>query len=155
MSDDSEIAAELANIKAEIQEVRKDIQFAVAPKFLEISIQTNDLVELSIDYWRFEHKMKKTLEKMEESHKKSLENSLERIKRYLDKNDIEVIDHTDQEFDQGQNLEILAVEHDPKAKVDTIKETKEPTVLLKGQVVHIGKVIVVTKKEVDETDKNE
>ena len=95
MSDDSEIAAELANIKAEIQEVRKDIQFAVAPKFLEISIQTNDLVELSIDYWRFEHKMKKTLEKMEESHKKSLENSLERIKRYLDKNDIEVIDHTD------------------------------------------------------------
>ncbi len=155
MPDDSEIAAALANIKVGIQEVRKDIQFAVAPKFLELSIQTNDLVELAIDYWRFEHKMRKALEKIEGSHKESLENSLERIKRYLDKNDIEIIDHTNQEFDQGQNLEILAVEHDPKVKVDTIKETREPTILLKGQVIHIGKVIVATKKEVDETDENE
>jgi hypothetical protein len=147
MPNDPEVASELASIKAEIQEVRKDIQFAVAPKFLEISIQTNDLVELAIDYWRLEHRMGKVFVSMEKNQKENLESSLQRIKRYLDKNDIEIIDHTNQKYDEGQNLEILAVEHDPKAKVDTIKETKEPTVLLKGQVIHIGKIIVASRKE--------
>ena len=147
MSIDPEVASELANIKAEIQEVRKDIQFAVVPKFLKISIQTNDLVELAIDYWRLEHRMGKVFVSMEKNQKENLESSLQRIKRYLDKNDIAIIDHTNQKYDEGQNLEILAVEHDPKAEVDTIKETKEPTVLLKGQVIHIGKIIVASRKD--------
>lgn len=62
MSNDPEVALELASIKAGIQEVRKDIQFAVAPKFLEVSIQTKDLVELAIDYWRLERRMEKIRE---------------------------------------------------------------------------------------------
>lgn len=147
MSNDPEVALELASIKAGIQEVRKDIQFAVAPKFLEVSIQIKDLVELAIDYWRLERRMEKVFVSIEQNQKENLESSLQRIKRYLDKNDIEIIDHTNQKYDEGQNLEILAVEHDPEAEVDTIKETKEPTVLLKGQVIHIGKIIVSSRKE--------
>lgn len=150
MEDD--IQKELADINEQLADIRKEIIFAVAPKFLEVSTEVDDLVELAIDYWRLEHRMGKAIATLEKSSKENIESSLERIKRYLDKNDIEIIDHTNQKYDEGQNLEILAVEHDPKAREDTIKETKEPTVLLKGQVIHIGKIIVVSKKEQEDEE---
>lgn len=142
---------EIAGINEQLSEIRKEIMYSVAPKFLELSVEVNDLVELAIDYWRLEHRLGKALVSMDKAQKESLESSLQRIKRYLEKNDIEIIDHTNQKYDEGQNLEILAVEHDPKAKENTIKETKEPTVLLKGQVIHIGKIIV-TSREIPEVE---
>jgi hypothetical protein len=136
----------LNTISLELLEIRKDIQYAVAPKFLEFSAQTNDLVELGIDFWRMKQRMDKILGTLPENQKKILENSLERIKRYIDKNDIEIVDHTNQKYDEGLNLDVLAVEKDAGVLEAIIKETKEPTILYKGQVVHIGKVIVVSKE---------
>lgn len=151
-SDDGEsknLAEELSKIKSEILEVRKDIQYSVAPRFLEISIQTNDLVELSIDFWRMEQRINRIAKTLPNNQKEILENSLQKIKRYLDKNDIEIVDHTGQKYSEGLNLEILAVEKDESVKVTVIKETKEPTILHKGQVVHMGKVIVVSKEDLE------
>lgn len=150
--EDNNIQKEIASINEQLADIRKEIMYSVAPKFLELSVEVNDLVELAIDYWRLEHRLGKMFASMEKNQKENLESSLQRIKRYLDKNDVEIIDHTNQKYDEGQNLEILAVEHDPKAKENTIKETKEPTVLLKGQVIHIGKIIVTSreKSEVEE-----
>jgi hypothetical protein len=74
------------------------------------------------------------------------QNSINKLKRYLEKNDIEIIDHTNQKYTEGENLEILAVEEDAKLEYPIIKETKEPTILYKGQVVRKGKIILLTKK---------
>ena len=49
---EEELRKELAEIKEGIADIQKDILYAVAPKFLEISIQANDLIEFSIDFWR-------------------------------------------------------------------------------------------------------
>ena len=122
--EDNNIQKEIASINEQLADIRKEIMYSVAPKFLELSVEVNDLVELAIDYWRLEHRLGKMFASMEKNQKENLESSLQRIKRYLDKNDVEIIDHTNQKYDEGQNLEILAVEHDPKAKENTIKETK-------------------------------
>jgi hypothetical protein len=139
----------LNSIQLELSEIRKDIQYSIAPRFLEISIQTNDLVELSIDFWRMEQRINRMAGTLPKEQKEILENSLQKIKRYLNKNDIEIVDHTGQKYNEGLNLEILAVEKDEGIKNTIIKETKEPTILHKGQVVHIGKVIVVSKEDLE------
>lgn len=143
------IIKEMLNIQLQIEELRKDIQYSVAPRFLETSIQTDDLIELSIDLWRMEQRLNRITKTLPNDQKEILENSLHKIKRYLDKNDIEIVDHTNQKYNEGQNLEILAVEKDINASEIMIKETKEPTILHKGQVIHIGKVIVVSKEDVE------
>jgi len=134
-----------SSIYLQILEARKDIHSVVAPKFLNISIETNDLIELAVEIWRLESRLNKSLHSSSESQKEMIHNSIKKIKRYLDKNDIEIMDYTNQKFNDGRNLDILSIETDPKISHSIIKETKEPTIMLKGQVVRKGKVIVLAK----------
>jgi hypothetical protein len=81
-----------------------------------------------------------------------LNNSIQKIKRYLDKNDIEIVDHTNQKFNEGRNLDVLAVEKSLDISESIIKETKEPTILHKNQVVHKAKVIILEKSSEEITN---
>lgn len=149
---EKELKEELAGLKNSIEDIRKEIIWAVSPKFLELSAAASDLVELAIDYWRMENKINKIVEQLNKEQREGVANSIHRIKRYLDKNDIEIIDHTNQKYDENENLEILTVEKNPKIKEPKIIETKEPTILYKGHVIHIGKVIVEADVEEDDDE---
>jgi len=145
-----EILNNISKILVEVAETRKDIESSVTPKFLEVSPQVKDLIELSIEIWRLESRLNKILPTLQENQKETITNSVQKIKRYLEKNDIGLEDYTNHKFNEGRNLDILAVEKDSKIVEPIIKETKEPTVLFKGQVVRKGKVIILegeNKKE--------
>ncbi len=147
MEDLEKINKSLSEIHSQISEVRKDIQSAVVPKFLNVSIQVNDLVEHAIELWRLQNRINKMLENIPENQREIISNSLKKLMRYLEKNDIEIVDYTNQKFNEGRNLDILAVEKDENASEPVIKETKEPTILFKGQVIRKGKVIVLEKEK--------
>ena len=141
---------ELSNISndmiiKEIKAVRNDIKESIVPKFVEVSIQTKDLVEHAIELWRLESRLKPILTDSDEI-KELIVNSITKLKRYLEKNDIAVIDHTNQKYNDGLNLEILAIEKEINVTESIVKETKEPTVTHKGKVVNRGKVIVLMKE---------
>lgn len=140
---------EMSNINAQISEIRKDIQTAVTPKFLDLSLKLKDIIELSVDVWRMENRLDKVLSNLPENQKENLENSIQKIKRYLEKNDIETIDYTNKKFNDGLTIDILAVEKDSTIPESIVKETKEPTVMYKGQVVKRGKVVVLEKSSND------
>ena len=145
MADLEKINENLAKIFSQISEVRKDIQSAVAPTFFNVSVQTNDLIEHAIELWRLQNRLSKIIENIPENQREILHNSIKKLMRYLEKNDLEIIDYTNQKFNEGRNLDILAVEQDEKISEPIIKETKEPTILFKGQVIRKGKVIVLEK----------
>jgi hypothetical protein len=65
------------------------------------------------------------------------------MKRFLDKNDIDVIDYTNKKYNEGLNLDVLAVEKDSNLKEAIIKETHEPAITLKGKIVKKAKVILL------------
>jgi len=151
-----EIMGELSTISSKISETQKDIHEVIAPKFLNVSIQLRDLIELSIEIWRLENRLKKVVVSLEDNQKEALFNSIQKLKRYIEKNDIEVVDHTNQKFNDGRNLDVLSVEKGQNITESIIKETKEPTILCKGQVVNKGKVIILTNEEKSESGgKNE
>ena len=128
-----------------IAEIRNDMVSVIAPKFLDVSIQIKDLIELAVDIWRMEQRLNKVMPFIPENQKVLFENSIQKLKRYLNKNEIEIIDHTNQVFNEGRNLDIIAVEKGFDISESIIKQTIEPTIMCKSHVVHKGKVIVLEK----------
>ena len=147
MADLEKINDTLVEIRSQISEVRKDIQSSIVQKFLNVSIQTKDLVEHAIELWKLENRIYKILDTLPEEQKEIFTNSIKKMMRYLEKNDIEIVDYTNQKFNDGRNLDIIAVEQDEKISEPIIKETKEPTILFKGQVIRKGKVIILVKDQ--------
>lgn len=145
----NQIIKEMNDIRLQILETRKDIESVIAPKFIDVSIQTKDLIDLAVEIWRMEQRLNKIILTLPENQQDLFSNSIQKLKRYLDKNDVSIVDHTNQKFNEGRNLDILSVEKNTDITESIIKETKEPTILYKGQVIHKGKVIVLEKSESD------
>jgi len=137
------------NIKKEFEDlylkINEDIRYSVSPKFIELSINTKDLIELAVEIWRIEKRIGDSLANLSDNQKTGMESSLRKIKTYLNKNDIEVIDYTKQNYNDGLNLDVLSIEKRAKSATSIIKETIEPTILCKGQVVKKAKVILQGK----------
>jgi len=132
-----------------ISQNQKDVEYEKTEKVISESITTKDLMNLGIDVWRMEQRLNKIMQTIPETSQNLLKNSVQKIKRYLDKNDIEIVDYTNQKFNEGRNLDILAVEKSSNILESIIKETKEPTILHKNQVVNKGKVIILEKNTED------
>lgn len=127
--------------------IKNDINFAVGPKFINLSPVAEDLFLLAVEVWRIEQRLLKLKVISPEIQNQGIVNSLQKIKRYFEKNDIEIVDYTDQKFNEGLNIDILSVEKDSNVNEPTVKETVEPSVLYKGQVVRKAKIILVTKQD--------
>ena len=115
-----------------------------ASKTLELSLGVNDLVDHAVEIWRMEQRINKSSSVLPENQLKGLENSLQKMKRYLEKYDIEIVDYKNAKYNDGLNLEVLSIEKDPSLAGPLIKETVEPTIICKGQVVRRAKIILIT-----------
>lgn len=134
-------------ISSQIHDVYKQLKYeirtSVQSKFIELSVAMQDLVELAVEIWRMEQRINKASSSFSENHKKGITSSMEKIKRHLNKYDIEVRDYTGQKYNEGLNLDILSVEQDSTTAEPLIKETVEPAVMCKGQLIKKAKVIVL------------
>jgi hypothetical protein len=139
----------IKNNKKEIEDlylkIKEDIKYSVSPKFIDSSINTKDLIELAVEIWRIEKRIGDLLTNLSDSQKTGMESSIRKIRTYLTKNDIEIIDYTNQKYNEGLNLDVLSIEKKPRLVIPIIKETIEPTILCKGQVVKKAKVILQGK----------
>lgn len=126
------------------KKISEEIKHAVAPKFMELSLGVNDLVDLAVEIWRMEQRISKSASGLPENQLKGLENSIQKLRRYLEKYDIEIVDYKDTKYNEGINLDILSVEKDPSLPEPMVKETVEPTIMLKGQVVRKAKIILLS-----------
>lgn len=108
-------------------------------------VHTQDLTDLAIELWRLEKRLKKVNEKLSEDENKAFRNSIEKLGRFVKKNDLEVIDYTGQTYNVGMNLDILASEKDSQLEQDIIFETHEPAVSHKGILIKKAKVIIHEK----------
>ena len=105
-----------------------------------------DLVSLlSIELWRLE----KRIDKAKENIDNSIVDQFQRIKDVLVKQEIEICDYTDADYNDGMSVKVLHVEEVndlPLGKMKII-ETVKPSIYCKGQVISHGEVIVGKSKE--------
>lgn len=126
--------------------LREQIRESVESKFIEVSPNAKEMIELAVEIWRIEQRISKSASSLAENQMKGLENSVQKLRRYLEKYDVEIVDYKNQKFNEGLNLEILSVEKDPSLAEPIVKETVEPTIMCKGQVVRKAKIILLTNK---------
>jgi hypothetical protein len=125
--------------------INRNIRDVVEPKFLDISSSSASLIELAIEVWRVEKRTAKVAEGLSDEQNKAFENSVTKLKRFLDKNDITFTDYTDQKYNEGLNLDVLSIEKDDSISDSIIKETHEPAVFHKGQLIKKAKVVILEK----------
>lgn len=126
------------------KKISEEIKYAVAPKSINLSTSVAELVELATEVWRIEQRLAKVADILPENQRKGLENSVHKLRRYISNYDIEIVDYTNQKFNDGLNLDVLSVEKDQGVTTPTVKETVEPTILVKGQVVKKAKIILLS-----------
>lgn len=132
-------------LQKHFQLVHKQIKDSVQTKFVDISPNTQSIVEVAIEVWRLEKRLTKAKSDLSEDQNKAFENSISKLKRFLDKNDITYTDYTDQKYNEGLNLDVLNIEKDNSVTESIIKETHEPAVFHKGQLIKKAKVVVLEK----------
>ncbi|MFH1863170.1 MAG: hypothetical protein ABH878_10220 [bacterium] len=139
----------LGDLDRKISKLRKSIEreihSSVKPYFVELTSDAQSMVELATEVWRMEQRFGKFSGEISDNHKRGLESSLQRLKRYLEKNDIEIRDYTSQKYNDGMNVDVLSVEKDESTSSQLVKETVEPAVLHKGQIIKKAKVIITGK----------
>jgi molecular chaperone GrpE (heat shock protein) len=133
-----------SNIKKIHEDLREEIRYSVAPKSIQLSAGVTDFIELAVEIWRIEQRISKSASSLPENQLKGLENSIQKLRRYLEKYDVEIVDYKNQKYNDGLNLEILGVEKDPSISEPIIKEVKEPTIMLRGQVIRKAKIILLS-----------
>lgn len=126
------------------QKIKEDIKFSVTPRMISVSVEANEITDLAVEIWRIEQRIAKSASSLPENQLKGLENSIQKMKRYLEKYDIEVVDYKNTKYNDGLNLDILSVEKDLTLPASMVKETVEPMVMLKGQVVRKAKIILLS-----------
>lgn len=126
------------------RKISEDIKYAVSPKFVELSLGVSDLVDLAVEVWRMEQRIAKSASGLPENQLKGLENSVQKLRRYLEKYDIEIVDYKNTKYNDGLNLDVLSVEKDLTLTEPRVKEVVEPTIMCKGQVVRKAKIILLT-----------
>lgn len=123
--------------------IEQEIRTSIRPRFITISPAMADMIELAVEVWRVERRFQKISPRFSDNERAGLQSSIRKLSRYLEKNDIEIIEYTNQKFNEGLNVDVLSVEKDGENREPKIKETVEPAVLSKGQIVRRAKVVVL------------
>lgn len=111
--------------------------------FVDLSPKSADVVELAVEIWRIQNRLSKASAELPDAQKRGLESSIQKLQKYLDTFRIEIVDHTNQKYNEGLNVNVLSFEIDPTIAAPLIKETIEPTITCDGKVVRKGKVVVI------------
>ncbi|MCB9815831.1 hypothetical protein H6786_00410 [Candidatus Nomurabacteria bacterium] len=128
------------------ERIKNDIKFTFEP-MVDIPLGVEEIVDLAVEVWRMEQRLSKASENIPEIHQRSLSNSINRLKSYLNKYDVEIHDYTGQKYNDGLNFDILSREQDPTLESPIVKETVEPTITCRGKVVKRAKIILASNQK--------
>ena len=107
--------------------------------------------DLANALWALEQKTRdpNTAERREEF--RPIARHIDRLAECLVEIGIETQSHTNQVFDSGQSLEVIAFQPTAGINKEIVVETIKPTVYLKGHRLQIGQVIVATPEYAEES----
>lgn len=134
---------------------KKDCSLIANSMILEIdaSVLSPEIYSaLAIEVWRLEKRLNKIKSTMDEkigSDAEPIFDQIRRIKDCFSKYEIELKEHTGENYNDGLSLKAIHFEIDenlPKG-VMRIIETVKPSVYLKGNIILHGEVVVAKSKE--------
>ena len=99
-----------------------------------------DIGELALAYWR----LNKWVTNVSVERKSAAQGSLRQMKKYLDKNNVELLDFCGQKYDSGFAIDVIGVTTDKNLPEEEmiISETLCPLILQNGEILKYGQVML-------------
>jgi hypothetical protein len=105
-----------------------------------IEIEKKDFIKFAIEVWR----LRNCIEPIQEKKFSIIRHSILNIFSLLEKEGISFVELKNQTYDAGMALEVIDIEENPQRLkgLNIIKEVIEPLILLNGQIINHGRVIL-------------
>ena len=123
----------------------RQIKRSIEPKSLDILPSAKNMIDLAVELWKLDKRMKNISGKLSDDEKKLLSNSLDRLKRFLQVNDIETEDYEGVVYNEGMNVKVMHVEKEHNVPRSVIGETIKPAIGRKGVLVSQAEVVIYEK----------
>ena len=123
----------------------RQIKRSIEPKSLDILPSAKNMIDLAVELWKLDKRMKNISGKLSDDEKKLLGNSLDRLKRFLQVNDIETEDYEGLVYNEGMNVKVMHVEKEHNVPRSIIGETIKPAIGRKGVLVSQAEVVIYEK----------
>lgn len=102
----------------------------------ELSISLNEIVDLAVEFWRFEKFLEKSVQ-----NSPAVNHYLRQTRQFFSKNSIETIDLTNQNYEAGLAIEVIDFVENG-GNQEFISEMTSPIVLFQGKVIRHGQAVV-------------
>ena len=123
----------------------RQIKRSIEPKSLDILPSAKNMIDLAVELWKLDKRMKNIPGKLSDDEKKLLGNSLDRLKRFLQVNDIKTEDYEGLVYNEGMNVKVMHVEKEHNVPRSIIGETIKPAIGRKGVLVSQAEVVIYEK----------
>ena len=124
------------------KDILKEINNSIKPLFLKVDITTNLITDLMFSVWQLDKNINKIKATDKEINTRTIDSTFNKIKNIFKTLGFESIDYTNKKFNEGLNVDIVATNKVNNTIEPYIKETIEPTILYKGNIIKKAKVIV-------------
>ncbi len=124
------------------KDILKEIKNSIKPLFLKVDITTNLIADLVFSVWQLDKNINKIKSSNKELNTRAIDSTFNKIKNIFKTIGFEIIDYTDKKFNEGLNVDIVATTKVNNTIEPYIKETIEPTILYKGNILKKAKVII-------------
>ena len=123
----------------------RQIKCSIEPKSLDILPSAKNMIDLAVELWKLDKRMKNISGKLSDDEKKLLGNSLDRLKRFLQVNDIKTEDYEGLVYNEGMNVKVMHVEKEHNVPRSIIGKTIKPAIGRKGVLVSQAEVVIYEK----------
>lgn len=116
----------------------------------ELFSAINLISSFAIEIWRLEKRLSNiAIPQDSQIDLSPTFDQIQRIKDIFQKEEVEVKDYTNENYNDGMSLKVLHFENDKNLSKGTMKimETVKPTVVFKGQIISHGEVVVAKFQE--------
>ena len=105
-----------------------------------VEIEKKDFVKIAIEIWR----LRNYIEPIQDKKISIIRHSILNLFSILEKEGITFVELKDQPYDAGMSLEVIDIEENPQRfkGVNIIKEIIEPIILLNGQIINPGRIVL-------------
>ena len=124
------------------KKIKKEIRCVVYPEVAITTPEQEDMISLAINVWRIEKGLKNLKDLDNDADSKRIESSVNALKRFLNNNNIEIIDHTGEKYNNGRNLEVYDSKEDSSIEDPIVIKTIKPSIISNGNVIKKGQVII-------------
>lgn len=117
---------------------------------VRFEFQSTLFVDLANAAWALQRKSCDPITNERKEEFRSIARHIDQLSECLEEVGVKIQNHTNEPFDSGQSLEVIAFQPTAGIRRDVVVETIRPTVYLKGIRIQMGQVVVATPEQAQE-----